>query len=161
MYCSGPQPFWHQKLVSCKTNCSTDWEGGVGGGWFCDDSSILHSSSPPAALLGVVWNQADLPVRDPEAWDPNVLLEGRAQHYYPNVYSTGQFGGMSLFLEFRPSHRSHSPERTRGHADSPGRKATLLGRRECSWSSAPLRLEGSAPQSRFSLVSYSGPALTL
>lgn len=88
---------------------------------------MLHSSSPPAALLGVVWNQADLPVRDPEAWDPNVLLEGRAQHYYPNVYSTGQFGGMSLFLEFSPSHRSHSPERTRGHADSPGRKATLLG----------------------------------
>ena len=64
---------------------------------------MLHSSSPPAALLGVVWNQADLPVRDPEAWDPNVLLEGRAQHYYPNVYSTGQFGGMSLFLEFSKS----------------------------------------------------------
>ena len=42
-------------------------------------------------------------MRDPEAWDPNVLLEGRAQHYYPNVYSTGQFGGMSLFLEFSKS----------------------------------------------------------
>ena len=43
--CSGPQHFWHQEPVLGKT--IFPWTRKQGG-WFWDDSSTFHSSSPPA-----------------------------------------------------------------------------------------------------------------
>ena len=70
MYCSGPQPFWHQGLVLWKTVFP---QTGVGTEekWFPDDSSTLHLFCTFFFFFNIS-STSDHQALDPGGWDPDV-----------------------------------------------------------------------------------------
>ena len=65
LYISGPQSFWHQGLVSCKT--IFPWTRAVG--WFRDDSSTLHYCALYFYYYYINSN-SDHQALDPGSWGP-------------------------------------------------------------------------------------------